>query len=396
MSERFDGVIVAGAGPVGLLLALKLARARIPVLVLNDAAGIDASPRAIVYHSPVVEALDRLDLLDDMRRIGVLKQSTEWRSLAGTLLAHVSLSVLHPEDTPFPYNLHLGQADLAAVVLDHLLRLPSAAVRWNHRVVDVTQTDDAITVAVEVAGERRTITSSWLVGADGARSGVRAALGLGFDGITWPEWFVATDVAYDFAAHGYAKATFIVDPVHWAVIVQINESGLFRLTYGEPADLPRDRLRDRLAAKYRAILPGAEAIEPQGFSPYRVHERCADSFRVGRALLAGDAAHVVNPIGGLGLTGGILDAIMLADALEARIGGRVGDAVLDRYAAIRKHIYRTFISPAARENKRRLSETDPDRHAADMARLRLISADKALQREALRFTSNLVGGSVLS
>ena len=180
-----------------------------------------------------------------------------------------------------------AQHDLAEIVLRHLTRLPCAQVRWNNKVVGVAQTADEITVTVEAGAERREISGAWLVGTDGARSGVRDALGLGFDGTTWPEWFVATDLHYDFEARGYAKATFIVDPEHWAVIVQINDSGLFRLTYGEPGEVPREALRDRVAAKYRAILPsGANDAEiaPVKFSPYRVHERCADSFRVGRAL----------------------------------------------------------------------------------------------------------------
>lgn len=394
MAELFDGVIVAGAGPVGLLTALKLAQANVPVLVLDAAEAIIRSPRAVVYHPPTVAALDAAGVLTEMIAVGVVKKDYHWRTVDGRILCRLDMSVLRPEDTPYPYNLHLGQHDVAAVILRHLLRRHGAAVRWGHRVTGVVPADAGVTVTVDAGGEEKQFSARWLVGADGASSAVRQSLGLAFDGITWPEWFVATNVTFDFEAYGYAKTNFILDPVHWAVIPIINDRKLWRVTYGEPGSVPREQLRERVAAKYAALFPDGTGVEPVEFSPYRVHDRCAERFRVGRVLLAGDAAHVNNPIGGLGLTGGLLDAAALGEALAAVLQGSAPEAILDHYAAERRRVFLEVVSPAARENKRRLMESDPKRRRADQERLRRLGEDPDFAREVLLFTQNMVGARV--
>jgi len=300
------------------------------------------------------------------------------------------MAVLKPGDTAFPYNLHLGQNELAAIILRHLLRVPGVEVRWSHRVVAVRQDDAGVAVTVQTEAGPQQLQAAWLVGADGAGSGVRQALELRFEGVTWPEWFVATNIRYDFQQYGWAKANFIVDPDHWAIIPQISDD-LWRLTYGEPGHLDRAVLRDRLADKLAVLLPGHDPTEPEAFSPYRVHNRCAERFRLGRVLLAGDAAHINNPIGGLGLTNGLLDAVALGNALSDVIAGGAGDDVLDLYAADRRRIFTEIVSPASTENKRRLSERDPEQRRADRERFERLNTDPAFAREMLLFTFKLVG-----
>jgi 4-nitrocatechol/4-nitrophenol 4-monooxygenase len=395
VTERIDGVVVAGAGPVGLVAALKLARAGVRVVVVDAEPEIVRAPRAVVYHCPTVEALDRLGLLDDLRAVGVVKQDYMWRTQAGEVLCRLDMSVLRPGDTAYPFNLHLGQHALAGIVLRHLLRVPGVEVRWRHRVAAVAQDEAGVTVTLEAPEGERRLRAAWLVGADGARSGVRKALDLPFEGVTWPEWFVATDLRYDFEAHGWCRATFVVDPDHWAVVPVIDQTGLWRMTYREQPGLPEEEVRRLVPERYARLLPGRGAAEPVAVSPYRVHNRCVDRFRVGRVLLAGDAAHVVNPIGGLGLTGGLLDAVALGDALAARIGGARGEEVLDRYAAERKRVFQEVVSPAATENRRRIGEHDPGRRAEDRARLRRLQEDPDLAREVLLFAYRLVGRSPL-
>ena len=390
-AERIDGIVVAGAGPVGLITALILARAGIPVLVVDAARDILQLPRAIVYHPPSVAVLDRLGLLDEMMAAGLIKHDYQWRTPAGEILAAIDSSVLQPDDTPYPYNLHLGQHRLAAIVLQALLREPSAELRWEHRVIAVAQDDDAVDITLETPDGRLDCRAPFLVGADGASSGVRGALGLDFTGTTWPEWFVASDIRFPLTDHGFADASFVLDPVHWAVIPKISHDQLWRLTYGEPPEVPREQLRNRFAAKMRALLPGGAAVEPEAFSPYRVHTRCIDRFRIGRVVLAGDAAHAVNPIGGLGLTGGILDADALGGALVAAWRDRRHDAALDHYAAERRRIFCEVVAPTADENKRRLMETDPEQRRVDRARLRHLQDDPGAARQMLLATRRLVG-----
>ncbi|MEP7242346.1 MAG: FAD-dependent monooxygenase [Gammaproteobacteria bacterium] len=389
-------VLVSGAGPVGLVTALKLARAGIPVVIVDSEPAIRDEPRAVVYHSPVVERLARLGLLEDLKEVGIIKQAYHYWSIDHTLLGHMSFDVLRPEDTEYPFNLHLGQPALAAIILRHFLRVPGAEVLWNTRVVGVAPDADGVRVTTESSDgnggfERQEIHAAWLIGADGAHSGVRRALNLKLEGVTWPEWFVATNLRFDFEAHGYGQSNVVLDPDHWAIIPRIDKSGLWRCTYREDGELSEEQVRRRLPDRYALFAPGLGDCTPVAVSPYRVHDRCADRFRVGRVLLAGDAAHVVNPIGGLGLTGGLLDAVSLSDALIAVIAGRSPDELLDVWATERRRVFIEVTAPMAKENRRRIGERDPGRHQADVERLRRLTNEPVMAREALLAVFKLVG-----
>lgn len=373
---------------MGLLTALVLARAGIRVTVLEAEAEIVESPRAIVYHSPTVALLDRLGLLDDARERGILKQDYQYRRPNGTVIARMDMTVI-AGDTDHPYNLHLGQHLLAALTLEHLERTGLGDMRFGNRVVSVSQDTESVAVAVETPGGPGELRTRWLVGADGARSAVREALGLGFEGMTWPERFVAVNLYYDFEAHGFARANFVLDPDAWAIVPILDRDGLWRVAYGEDAALPERTVADRLPDRLARLLPGSEPYEVARLAPYRVHQRAASSFRCGRVLLAGDAAHATNPCGGLGLTSGLLDADHLGEALAAVILGHADGAALDEYAEERRRIFWEVTSPTASENKRRLTERDPARRKADLERLRRIDSDPEFQREVLLFPEQL-------
>jgi 3-(3-hydroxy-phenyl)propionate hydroxylase/6-hydroxy-3-succinoylpyridine 3-monooxygenase len=294
-----------------------------------------------------------------------------------------------------PYNLHLAQDRLVDVALDIIEResLP-VDVRWGRSVIGLQQYDDrAIVTAVNVEGVPERHDASWVVGADGAGSAVRRLAGLTFEGFTWPERFVATDVRYPFEEEGYDQTTFVVDVVFGAIIVKINNdngSGLWRYTYSDPLAEDREIAAARMGRFFDTVLPREADRELVAYNPYKMHQRCAPTFRMNRVLLAGDAAHATNPSGALGLTGGLFDTYLLVVSLADVIHGRQPDWVLDRYAHERRRVFKELVSPTASANKRLIfgsTETAAGREA--WARVQRLGQDPEAARARLMFTQQL-------
>lgn len=381
-------VLVVGGGPVGFTTALGLARTGIDVALIEAAPVIGDSPRAAVYHWSVLEGLDRLGLLDDVRAAGFVKRDYCYLVRATGEQIRYDLSVLEGH-TPHAFNIHLGQHRLAEIACRHLDACPNADVRFGTRLDRIEQDADGVTAYLE--GSDEPIRARFLVGADGGSSRVRACLGLAFDGMTWPERFVATNVFFDFEAAGYALTTMVVDDRHGAVIVKLDDRGLWRCTFMEDADLPVENFADRIEAAYRDVLPFAGPYRIERAAPYRMHQRAAARFRVGRVLLAGDAAHVTNPTGGLGLTSGLFDAFALYPTLAAVARGEADAALLDRYAARRRAIFLERASPQAVRNKHLVFHACGGGAALETALdgLRLMARDPEVRRARLMFTKSL-------
>lgn len=368
--EHLGEVIVVGAGPVGFLTALGLARKGIRVTLLESEAGIGDAPRAAIYFPTTVEILDRLDVLEDAEAIGLASTRFALHVPETGEIIRSDLRNTLPPGTKYDHNLHFGQHILAGLVSQHLARLPNAQVLWSHKVVSLSQNTRGVTLGVETPEGPRELKADWVVGTDGARSSVRRLLGLQFEGFTWPDRFVATNVEFDFEKYGFEPANMIADPVNWAVVARLGRENLWRVTYGEDAELPEDSVFARIPEHYAAILPAPDPYRIAAWSPYRVQERAATSFRAGRALLAGDAAHACNPCGGMGLTTGVIDADALIAVLSAVIEGRASESVLDFYADERKRVFLEVTSPLATNFKRMMSEKDPAKRAEDRAAFR--------------------------
>ncbi|HTM96002.1 MAG TPA: FAD-dependent oxidoreductase [Croceibacterium sp.] len=365
MTERSQ-VIVVGAGPVGFLTALGLARQGIEVTVLDSEPAVVTSPRAAVYFHTTISVLNKLGLAEDAHRIGLASSEfmMHWPE-TGERVSSDMRDALEPGQE-YDHNLHFGQHILAELVMEHLARLPNTRVLWSHKVTALTQDADSVRLTIETPEGDETFEADWVIGTDGARSTMRGLLGLEFEGITWPDRFVATNIEYPFRDFGFANANMVVDPDNWAVIGRLGRENLWRVTYGEDASLDEATILERLPERFAQILPDPSVpYRLDNFSPYRVHQRCAAEFRIGRVLLAGDAAHACNPCGGLGLTGGVLDADMLSDALGAVIAGRADEKLLDFYAGERRRVFVEVTSPMSANFKRMLSERDPAQRTAD-------------------------------
>ncbi|KAL9110766.1 MAG: hypothetical protein Q9227_004758 [Pyrenula ochraceoflavens] len=338
-------VIVVGAGPVGLLTALRLASDNIPVTLCEALSYIEQSPRAAVYQPVAVLELDRAGVLEDARRIGTEGRKVCWRKTYNKeVIAELSRQIT-PEE---PYeNLVIGQHELARIILDHLQKMPCASVLWNTRLVGLSQDNESVRLTVEDQnGDKRELTASYVVGADGGKSSVRRLCGIEFEGFTWPQQLVATNVRYRFNDHGFYDGNFMVDEDHWALIAKLDENNLWRVSYGEKSEGTNDELRARLPEKFEHLLPGPRPLDykVEMFSPYRIHQRCT------------------NPFGGLGLSGGLLDAAALSDVLIPVCRDQISRPLdlLDKYAQVRRDIFMNLVNPIASANKTRLHEGDPD------------------------------------
>jgi 3-(3-hydroxy-phenyl)propionate hydroxylase/6-hydroxy-3-succinoylpyridine 3-monooxygenase len=392
--------IIVGAGPIGLLNALGLAQQGVVVTVVERAAGLQNAPRAIVYHWATLDGLARLGVLDDAVEMGFLKQDYAYRVRETGEQIGYGLKALEGK-VERPYNLHLGQGALAQVILRQLETYENARVLWGHEVTGVTQDDAGVHVAVRSDGHERVLHAGWLVGADGAGSKVRSESGLGYEGMTWPERFVATNVRFPDDREGWAQSTFYLHDVFGAIIAKIDESGehgLWRYTYMEDETLPIETAEERLPAFLSNVFGEdvAAKMKIEAISPYRMHQRSASSYRAGRVLLAGDAAHATNPTGGLGLTMGLFDSYVLNEALGAVVQGRADESILDVYADMRRRAFVDKASPRATANKQLLfHSSDPTKLDQDLEMFRRMARDSEFAAERLYFTKTLETPSLL-
>lgn len=168
---------------------------------------------------------------------------------------------------------------------------------------DIKESEDGVTVFAETDGKVKEFKAKYLVGSDGGRSSVRRILDLGYEGFTLPQWLVACNVRYPFQKHGFERGQFIIHPEHFCLIAKIDPTGLFRVSYNEKEHMSKEEVLANVHNKFEAMFPGPkplpkDAYKIENISPYRIHQRSATSYRKGRSLLAGDAAHACSPFGG--------------------------------------------------------------------------------------------------
>jgi 3-(3-hydroxy-phenyl)propionate hydroxylase len=383
-------VLVAGAGPVGLTAALALARRGVPVTVLEAGTALAGESRASTFHPPTLERLADLGVLDALLARGLVAPTFAYRDRAEGLVAELDLGLL-AGDTRYPYRVQCEQSKLTPILAGALAALPATSLRFGWPVAGVEQDATGVTA---VAADGRRMRGAWLVAADGAHSAVRRALGVAFDGMTYPERFLVASTEEDLPAllPGLAFVNYVFDPDEWAVLLRTPDH--WRVLLPTPdGTADRDELA-RLDARLRGVADPGRPWRVAHTSLYRVHQRVAATFRAGRVLLAGDAAHVNNPLGGLGMNSGIHDAVAYADVLatvlaEAAAGAApgAGDAALDAVAAERRRVALEYVRTVSHAAWERLRASDPAARAAHLTQLRALAADPTRAREYLLRTS---------
>lgn len=386
-------VLISGGGPVGLICAYALARRGIEVVVLDENSELQDDPRAATTHPATLEVLDGLGVIDEVIEQGLVADEFEfWDRPTGEKVAVFDHGLL-TEDTKFPFVVQCEQFKLAKIFLARINALDTATVLFNHRTTGLEHGDTGVTVTADTPDGEKTFEADWLIGADGGRSVVRKAAGIAFEGFTWPERFLVLSTPFDFEAErGMSYRNYIADPDEWCNCFKVaadGPPGLWRLVFPADPEADEDALLadDFVQAQMQKFFKRDSDYDIVHRNLYNVHQRVAATFRLGRVLLAGDSAHVNNSIGGMGLNGGIQDAVNLSDKLAEVIAGNADEDLMDLYDKQRRTYAVEFVQEQTIANKKRLEATDPEARAANLQNLRDVSADPAKARNFLLGTS---------
>src|SRR3954470_17964384 len=389
MSVDDRRVLIAGGGPVGLLCAWLLGRRGLPVRLFDENPGPRDDPRAATTHPSTLDLLSEDGLAEDMARVGLVAPIFQFSDRpSAQLVAQFDHAVL-ANDTRHPYVVQCEQFKTAKLLLQRLNKFPNVEVMFGHEVVEVTQTAQSVRVKVRGPEGISSHTGGYLIGADGGRSVVRKQCDIPFEGFTWPERFIVLTTPYDFEARrGYCYRSYFADPGAWCNCFKVSADGppgLWRTVFPTDSSQSEEELTSDAAAQalLQKFFPADKPYEVIHRNLYVTHQRVATTFRNGRALLAGDAAHVNNPIGGMGLNGGIQDGVNLCEKLTRILLDDAPERLLDLYDLQRRTVAIEFVQEQSIANKKRLEESDPAARQKNLDELSRIADDPQRARQFL-------------
>jgi 3-(3-hydroxy-phenyl)propionate hydroxylase len=401
MQNSDNQVVVVGAGPVGAIMTLALATKGIPVTLIEAEADAVEDQRAATVHPPTVEMLAKLGLKDaafsEESSGGLQSPIFHFRDrVTDELVAVFDVSVLNGE-VPYPFVLQWEQYKLVRAALPLIKASGIGDIRLSTRLTGLEQGADAVTLTVNNHdGERETLRARYVIGTDGAWSFVRQAAGIEFEGFTWPERFIKIGTTFDFQSteRGYCTRNYFSDPDEWLNLFKVKGnggSGIWRGIFPVPADEPREKAMgvEGVQRRLQRLISKPGDYDIAYHAIYDVHQRVAATFNKGRVLLAGDSAHVNNPIGGMGMNGGIHDAVNLADKLSDIWFEGADVSILDRYSRQRRKAQSDFVQAQSIQNKKALEEKDPAVRRKNLDNLRRASEDLTLHKQFLMRSSLL-------
>ena len=288
--------------------------------------------------------------------------------------------------TSHPYRLQAEQFKLTRILLEQLQTLPNFSIEFDTAIEDVEQDGEMIHARVRRGNSQETRSAKWLIGADGARSATRRALDIEFNGFTWPERFLVVSTPFDYHAvfPDLAPVSYVADPVCWHFLLRVGP--VWRVMFPiRPEVSDEEAVTEPFAQSMLSnVVAGIDRYDISHVTLYRVHQRVADTFRKGRAFLVGDAAHINNPLGGMGMNGGIHDAVNLTERLVAVWNGAAPDSDLDVYDLQRRQVTLEYVQNQTIQNKRDLEAADENARTEFRERLRRIQADPESRRGYLQ------------
>ncbi len=379
-SER---VLIAGAGPVGLVAAASLGKAGVPVLVLEANDDLAPDLRASTFHPPTLDMLDEFGVTEKLIEQGLVAPKWQFRDRQSGLRAEFDLSLLS-DVTSHPYRVQCEQHKLTRILYALLKDMDNVEVVFGARVTGVSQTADEAVAIAERDGEEVRYTGAYLIGADGASSAVRIDLDIGFEGVTYPELFIQASTPFEFREHipNMSLINYMSDAEEWFVLLRVPDlwRALFPTREGESEEeaISEEGLQRRL----QGVVARDEPYDIVHRTLYHVHQRVATTYRAGRIFLAGDAAHLNNPLGGMGMNGGIHDALNLTSKL-LRVRDGEDEALFDAYTRERQPIAVEYVQAQAERNRQLLRERDDAVRMEGFRDLQATAADPARARKFL-------------
>ena len=350
-----ERVLIAGAGPVGLVAAANLVRHGIPVTVLEAGPDLSDESRASTFHPPTLDMLDDLGIAQSLIAQGLLAPKFQYRSRQHGLIAQFDFAGI-ADVTRHPFRLQCEQSKLTRILLKNVAKNPDFEIVFSSAVRQVDQDSSSVTVTIDREGRTDTQIGRWLIGADGARSDIRRSLAIEFEGFTWPERFLVVSTPFNFhsVVPDLVSVNYVADPGRWHFLLQIPE--LWRIMFPVSADESDElALSPGFAQSLMAsVVPGISNYEIAHTTLYRVHQRVAKTFRAARVFLVGDAAHINNPLGGMGMNGGIHDAVNLTGRMIEVWRKTKPDSELDRYDRQRRLVTKEHVEKQSIQNKKNL------------------------------------------
>ena len=364
MSAGMEPIVIAGAGPCGSVLALYLAQHDVPVMLLEKHPSLPRDLRASTFHPPSLEMLEELGVAQTLIQQGLIVDRYQYRDRRSGEVAEFQMQLI-ADETPFPFRLQLEQYEMTHVLNAKLREYPHAQMRFGHEVVNAAQDADGVTVEVSTPEGPRQIRTPFLIGADGASSKVRKAAGIGFGGFTYDEKFlvVSTPFAFEDVFDNLSYVNYVADPQEWCVILRTEK--IWRVLFPVFPKSPEDEAwvlsDEHVQARLRHLHAKETPYEIGHRTLYNVHQRVSETYYNGRMVLAGDACHINNPLGGMGMNGGIHDAHNLAGKLVAIVcGGADHLEAFARYDRQRRELAVRFVQEHTINNKQLMESTDPD------------------------------------
>lgn len=388
-------IVVAGMGPVGMTAALSLARRGHEVIVLEAGADLSTESRASTFHPPSLEILDELGVVEELMEIGLKAPGFQYRGHSRELIAHLDMEVLEG-DTRFPFRIQCEQGKLTRIIRRRLEQMPNVTLRFNAPVQRVEHGTDCALIYLPGDEFDASYRADWLIAADGSNSAVRRSLGIAFEGVTYPERFLVASTTHDFCEdfENLAYVSYVYDPEDWGVLLRTPEHWRVLFPIKDDESDEDARHPDRIEQRLQGVVSLPERYPVLHSTIYKVHQRLARTFGQGRVLLVGDAAHINNPLGGMGMNSGIHDAAAAVQAVEFALAG--GDPVraVETYAKVRRDAAAVDVQKNTQKNYEEMREKDAERRAGRQAEMAAIAADPVRLRTYLRGTSMLNSAEV--